>query len=220
MLLDITERKQAEKHLKESVQEKEILLKEIHHRVKNNLQVISSLLNLQANRVTDARTLQALGDSQARVRSMALIHEKLYQSQSLARIDFGEYVKSLATDLFRSYQRNFKGIRLNVQVDEVTLGLDQAVSCGLILNELMTNALKYAFPDGRNGTIWVELRANSEHVLSLRVADDGVGIPADVDVLKTDSLGLQLVNSLVGQLDGNLELERSNGTTFRISFEY
>lgn len=200
--------------------EKEVLLKEIHHRVKNNLQIISSLLNLQARQVTDEQILQALGDSQARVRSMALIHEKLYQSQSLAKIDFGEYVKSLTTDLFRAYQRNLPGIQLNVQVDEVALGLDQAVSCGLILNELMTNALKYAFPDRRIGTIWVELRANPEHLLSLRVADDGVGMPADFDVRTAKSLGLQLVGSLVGQLDGKMELERSKGTEFRVSFEY
>jgi two-component sensor histidine kinase/HAMP domain-containing protein len=201
-------------------QEKEVLLKEIHHRVKNNLQIISSLLKLQSRQITDPLLLQVMQDSQSRVRSMALIHEKLYQSQSLARIDFGEYVKSLATDLFRSYQHNFMGIQLKVQMDEVALDLDHAVSCGLILNELMTNALKYAFPDGRNGTIWVELRTNSEHILSLRVADNGVGIPADFDIRNATSLGLQLVNSLVGQLDGKMELERSNGTEFRVSFEY
>ncbi len=155
---------QTQKRLEEQTEllhEKEILLKEIHHRVKNNLQVISSLLNLQSSRVTDFQTIQALRDSQSRVRSMALIHEKLYQSQSLAKIDFGEYVKSLASDLFRSYRQSFTGIRLNVQTEEVLLELDQAVPCGLILNELITNALKYAFPDGRNGTIMVELRASS-----------------------------------------------------------
>lgn len=200
--------------------EKEVLLKEVHHRVKNNLQIISSLLNLQAGQVTDAPTLQALGDSQARVRSMALIHEKLYQSKSLASIDFGGYVRSLATDLFRSYRRNLTGIRLDVQVDEVTLDLDHAVSCGLILNELMTNALKYAFPDGRDGTVRVELRANPGNMIRLRVADDGVGIPADFDIPGAKSLGLQLVHSLVGQLDGTIELDRSEGTAFWISFEY
>lgn len=200
--------------------EKEVLLKEIHHRVKNNLQIISSLLNLQANRVTDSRTLQALSDSQARVRSMALIHERLYQSQSLAKIDFGEYVKSLATDLFRSYRHNITGTQLEIQVDEVILDLDQAVSCGLILNELMTNALKYAFPNGREGTIRVELRVKPERVLSLQVADDGIGVPSDFDTLHTNSLGLQLVNNLVSQLNGTIDIERSEGTSFRISFKY
>jgi two-component sensor histidine kinase len=170
--------------------------------------------------VTDTQTLQILADSQARVRSMALIHEKLYQSQSLAKIDIGEYVKSLAADLFRSYRHNFSGILLKVQADEVELDLDRAVTCGLILNELMTNALKYAFPDGRNGTLWVELRANPGRILSLRVADDGVGIPANSEIRNAKSLGLQLVNSLVGQLDGKLELEHSKGTDFRVSFEY
>jgi PAS domain S-box-containing protein len=214
---------QTQKRLEEQIalhDEKEVLLKEIHHRVKNNLQIISSLLSLQARQVTDDKTLRALGDSQSRVRSMALIHEKLYQSQSMARIDFGEYVKSLASDLFRSYRRNFSGIQLNVQVDEVALNLDHAVSCGLILNELMTNALKYAFPDGRNGTIWIELRTQPGHLLSLRVADDGVGIPLDFDTPNAKSLGLQLVNSLVRQLDGTMELESANGTSFCISFEY
>ena len=196
------------------------MLKEIHHRVKNNLQIISSLLNLQANQVSDSRTLQALSDSQSRVRSMALIHERLYQSQSLANIDFGEYVKSLATDLFRSYRYNTTGVQLEIQADEVTLDLDQAVSCGLILNELMTNALKYAFPDGRDGTIRVELCAKPGRFLSLRVADNGIGVPTDFDTINANSLGLQLVNNLVRQLNGTLDMEHANGTAFQISFEY
>lgn len=217
-LLGQTQKRLAEQT--ELLNEKEVLLKEIHHRVKNNLQIISSLLNLQANRVTDTQTLQTLGDSQARVRSMALIHEKLYQSQSLAKIDFGEYVKSLATDLFRLYRHNAMGIQLDVQADNVDLDLDHAISCGLILNELMTNALKYAFPEDRNGTILVELRASPGHILSLRVADDGVGIPANSDIRNAKSLGLQLVNGLVEQLDGKMELEHTQGTEFRVSFEY
>lgn len=218
LVVEVNERKAAEEQVRESLQEKEVLLKEIHHRVKNNLQIISSLLNLQANRVSDQRTLQALGDSQARVRSMALIHEKLYQSQSLAEIDFGEYVRSLASDLFRSYRRNFTAVQLDVQTDEVSLELDLAVSCGLILNELMTNALKYAFPDGKHGTISVELRATPARVVQLRVADDGMGIPADLDITRTKSLGLQLVNNLVAQLDGKLDLDRSAGTAFQVTF--
>jgi two-component sensor histidine kinase len=195
---------QTQKRLEEQIalhNEKEVLLKEIHHRVKNNLQIISSLLSLQASQLTDAATLQALGDSQARVRSMALIHEKLYQSQSLAKIDFGEYVESLANDLFRSYRHNLTGVQLNVQADEITLGLDQAVSCGLILNELMTNALKYAFPNGQEGTIWVELHAVGPSI-TLRVADDGTGIPSDFDIFNAKSLG------------------SGQGTVFRISFDY
>lgn len=220
LMIEVKERKLAEEQVRASLQEKEVLLKEIHHRVKNNLQIISSLLNLQANRVADARTLQALGDSQARVRSMALIHEKLYQSSSLAEIDFGEYVRSLASDLFRSYSRNFSSVQLDIHTDPISLELDLAVSCGLILNELMTNALKYAFPDSRKGTIQVELRAAPGRILYLRVADDGVGIPLDMDIRETKSLGLQLVNNLVAQLNGHLEVERIAGTAFQISFEY
>lgn len=217
---EVDERKAAEEQVRASLLEKEVLLKEIHHRVKNNLQIISSLLNLQANQVVDVRTLQSLVDSRTRVRSMALIHEKLYQSQNLNNIDFAEYVKSLSNDLFRSYSRTLTGIRLDVQTDEVTLDIDHAISCGLILNELMTNTLKYAFPDGKNGTIWVELRTAPGHSLTLRVADNGVGIPSDFDALNSKSLGLQLVRTLSGQLGGNIELDQSEGTSFRISFEY
>jgi two-component sensor histidine kinase len=214
---------QTQKRLEEQTEllhEKEVLLKEIHHRVKNNLQIISSLLNLQTDRVKDTGTLRALRDSQTRVHSMALIHEKLYQSKSLAKIEFGEYVQSLAKDLFRSYQRTLGNIRLNIQVDEVHLDLDYAVPCGLILNEVMSNALKYAFPNGKNGTITVELRANPNQILSLRVADDGVGLPAGLGILNNKSLGLQLVNSLVTQVEGKLEVDNSAGTAFRVSFKY
>lgn len=153
------------------------------------------------------------------MRSMALIHEKLYQSKSLAKIDFGEYVQSLTNDLFRSYQRGLGAIQLKVQVDDIFLDLDQAVPCGLILNELITNVLKYAFPGGRNGTIWVELSGKSGQMIGLRVADDGVGLPADLDTRKAKSLGWQLINSLVAQVDGVLEVDSSAGTAIRVSFK-
>lgn len=217
---EVSERKAAEALVLASLQEKEVLLKEIHHRVKNNLQIISSLLNLQTQGVKDTGTLQAMRDSQTRVRSMALIHEKLYQSESLANIEFGEYVKSLANDLFRTYRGHAGGVQLKVQVDEVFLGLDQAVSCGLILNELMTNALKYAFQDRKSGTIRVELGAGHGRMVSLRVADDGIGIPPDFDVHNAKSLGLQLVNNLANQLDAKIDLSTSNGTSFLITFGY
>ena len=206
--------------IEESLREKEVLLKEIHHRVKNNLQIISSLLNLQAGKVKDPQTTQALRESQMRVRSMALIHEKLYQSESLAKIDFGGYVKSLASDLFRSYQRGLGKVQLKIVVDEVELGLDQAVPCGLILNELMTNALKHAFPDGRSGTLSVNLCVGSGQILSLSVVDDGVGLPPEFDLAAAKSLGLQLVNSLMVQLDGRLEVDHTGGAAFKVSFGY
>jgi len=200
--------------------EKEVLLKEIHHRVKNNLQIISSLLNLQAHQTADPQMLELLQDSRMRVRSMALIHEKLYQSQSLAKINFGEYIKSLSADLVRSYQKTFNGVELNIQAGEIFLELDQAIPCGLILNELMTNALKYAFPNGRSGTIFVELRDEPGRLISLRVADNGVGLPEGQDIFKSKSLGLQLVNSLVNQLEGALTVENTQGAAFQISFKY
>jgi two-component sensor histidine kinase/HAMP domain-containing protein len=220
LLDEVHERKAAEEQVRASLNEKEILLKEIHHRVKNNLQIISSLLNLQVGKVTDPQTIQVLHESQSRVRSMALIHEKLYQSDSLARIDFGEYVKSLTTDLFRSYQRGLGRVQLKIEVDEVALELDQAVPCGLILNELMTNALKYAFPDRRIGTLHVELSARPEHMLCLRVADDGAGMPPEFDSTTSKSLGLQLVQSLVAQLDGHLKVDNTSGTAFEVTFGY
>jgi PAS domain S-box-containing protein len=220
LVSEVDERIAAEARVLESLQEKEVLLREIHHRVKNNLQIISSLLNLQAHGLTDEKTLQAMRDSQMRVRSMALIHEKLYQSNSLASIEFGEYIKSLAHDLFIAYRREASGVRLNIQVDKVSLNLDHAISCGLILNELMTNALKYAFPDGRPGTISIELRSRPEGVLTLRVSDDGIGISPDLNIQEITSLGLQLVTSLARQLDATIEQTTSAGTTFLLTFRY
>ena len=202
------------------LKEKEVLLKEIHHRVKNNLQIVSSLLDLQSLKRSDVNTQTALHESQVRVRAMALIHEKLYQSQSQASINFGEYVKSLATDLFRSYQFNIARVKLNIHVDEALLDLDHAVSCGLILNELITNVLKYAFPADRAGNIWVELHNQPDHRLNLRVADDGVGIPANVDIKNTKTLGFQLVTNLVDQLNGTLEIKQTNGTMIDVTIGY
>jgi PAS domain S-box-containing protein len=217
VLRDITERKQAEKALEASLREKEALLQEVHHRVKNNLQVISSLLNLQADYVNDPQALQAFQDSQNRIRSMALIHERLYQSRNLAQIDFAEYIRSLSASLFRSYGVEERGIVLDIQASEVLLKIDAAVPCGLILNELISNALNHAFPQERKGRVCVDLRAQQGQVV-LTVADDGVGLPPEVDVFNPDSLGLQLVNALVDQVDGTLALERGNGTTFRLTF--
>ncbi len=214
---------QTQKRLNEQTalhNEKEVLLKEIHHRVKNNLQIISSLLNLQSRKITDPQTLEVLRDSQNRVRSMALIHEKLYQSGNLAEIDFSEYAKSLTTSLLRSYQSNRAVIKLKFELDDaVLLPLESAISCGLIVNELVTNTLKYAFPNDKTGTLVLEARKDAANKFTLRVADDGVGYPPDLDIQNTNTLGLQLVRSLVGQLDGKLEMENNNGVEYRISFQ-
>jgi two-component sensor histidine kinase/CheY-like chemotaxis protein len=216
---EISERVQAEEQLETSLREKEVLLKEIHHRVKNNLQVITSLLHLQSRYVEDQEALKVFRESQSRVKSMALIHERLYQSDNLARIDFAEYIRDLTGFLSRTYSADAETIAIKIKSDDVLLGIDAAVPSGLILNELVSNALKHAFPNGQTGQIWVELAAGQDQKLSLRVSDDGIGFPEMLDWQNTNSLGLQLVNSLVNQLDGAIQLDSSNGeTTFDITF--
>lgn len=213
------ERINAEEQIRTSLREKEVLLKEIHHRVKNNLQVISSLLSLQSRQVSDAATLEALRESQHRVRSMALIHEKLYQSDDLARIDFAEYVRNLATYLFRSYKASPAAISLSIETaPDLRLSLDTAIPCGLIVNELVSNALKYAFPDGRSGEIGIAFGQLGDGRYSLKVCDNGVGVPDGFDFRQSPSLGLQLVNTLIEQLDGSIELHRNGGTEFTAQF--
>jgi PAS domain S-box-containing protein len=210
-------RTREEDEIKASLKERETLLKEIHHRVKNNMQIISSLLSLQAAQATQPETVEMLDESQRRIRSMALIHEKLYRSGSLAEIDFGDYVESLGAELLRIYNVPLGTITITVDIENVQLGVDTAIPCALIINELVSNSLKYAFPDGRTGDVTVALqRANGAHTLT--VADDGVRFPADLDFRATDSLGMQLVVMLVNQLEGTIELNRENGTAFVISF--
>lgn len=211
-------RKQAENEIKQSLKEKEVLLKEIHHRVKNNLQIISSLLNLQAQQIKDPATLQVLRESQGRVRSMALIHEKLYQSQDLARVDFDGYVHDLLVYLFRSYSTNMDLVHVDVNAQGVALSVDTAIPCGLIISELVTNAIKYAFPGGRKGTICVDLTPEDAGHLALRVADNGVGLPPDLDWRNAESLGLQLVSTLTAQLHGQIQVQSNTGTEFKITF--
>jgi two-component sensor histidine kinase len=215
---ELAERKRAEDKLRSSLAEKEVLLKEIHHRVKNNLQVISSLLYLQSKDIADAGVRALFLDSQNRVRSMALVHERLYRSEDLAKVDFAEYVRSLAASLIRSYRVNTNGVKLAVDVEEVYLSVDAAVPCGLIINELISNCLKHAFPDGRAGEIRVELRRAGGHKLSLTVTDDGVGFPQDLKARPTSSLGLQLVHTLTEQLGGQVELSGDVGTVATVRF--
>jgi PAS domain S-box-containing protein len=214
---DMTDRRQGEARLRTSLQEKEIMLKEIHHRVKNNLQVISSLLSIQSTYLADPRDAQNFQESRDRIRTMALVHERLYQSDDLASIDFGPYVERLAANLFRSYTGSGGRVVLRVDVKDVRLDADRSIPCGLIVNELVTNALKYAFPDGRNGTITVAMQQDGSHYL-LIVSDDGIGMRADFDLAETESLGLQLVNMLASQLDGTVSMDTTNGTRFTIRF--
>ncbi|MFQ6041306.1 MAG: histidine kinase dimerization/phosphoacceptor domain -containing protein [Candidatus Poribacteria bacterium] len=212
-------RKQTEEQIKTSLQEKEVLLKEIHHRVKNNMQVIVSLLNLQRRYIKDEKYGEMFRESQNRIRSMALIHEKLYQSENLTNIDFAEYIRSLASTLFQTYEAYGK-IALKMNIEDISLSIDSAIPCGLILNELVSNSLKYAFPEGKEGEIKIILRSADENEIELIVSDNGVGIPEDVDIKNTESLGLQLVATLTeNQLDGEMQLNRTEGTEFRIKFK-
>jgi PAS domain S-box-containing protein len=216
--IDITERQQASEQLKASLHEKELLLKEVHHRVKNNLQVICSIFSLQSQYIEDSRILSILEDSQNRIRSMALIHEKLYQSDTLAKIDFADYIKNLAYSLFSSYNINSNRIRTKLRVEDVSLSLDTAIPCGLIINELVSNSLKHAFPENRAGEIGIDFSVCPEQQLLLIVRDNGVGFPEGFDSQKTNSLGLRLIRALTRQLRGKLEIESSNGAVFQICF--
>ncbi len=218
VIRDITDRKKAEEQIKASLKEKEILLREIHHRVKNNLQIISSLLNLQVEHIPDEQYRSMFEDSQNRIRSMALIHETLFQSENLAHIDIQEYITNLVYELIQTYRASDR-IAVTTTVKDVSLDIDTAVSCGLIINELVSNALKHAFPDGREGEVKIVLRSCNNNV-ELIVSDNGVGIPGDMDVRTTESLGLDLVMTLAEkQLNGEITLDTSEGTTFCITFE-
>jgi PAS domain S-box-containing protein len=217
-MTDITERKLAEEKIKLSLYEKDMLLKEIHHRVKNNMQVISSLLNIQSRHVSDERDKELFKESQNRVRSMALIHEKLYQSGDLSRINFAKYLTSITKELFHSYQISPELIELTADVTETHLGIDIAIPCALIINELVSNSLKYAFPDGKPGHIQISFNQDKKGTYTLTVSDNGIGFPKDINFQNTESLGLQLVNTLTKQLNGKIELDRKKGTRFTISF--
>ncbi|MBD2044660.1 CBS domain-containing protein [Coleofasciculus sp. FACHB-64] len=216
---ELAERKRAEEQLKASLKEKEVLLKEIHHRVKNNLQIISSLLKLQSAYTKEEQVLGMFKDSQNRIRSMALIHEKLYQSKDLSRIDFAEYIRDLAGNLLRSYKASSQAITLKTNVNDINLNIDTAIPCGLIINELMSNSLKHAFPTPSiDKEICINIYSNGNYQFILNVSDNGIGFPKDLDFRNTESLGLELVCTLTEQLDGTIELDSRRGTSFFITF--
>ncbi len=215
---DTTERRRMEEALRASVREKEVLIKEVHHRVKNNMQIISSILSLQSGSVRDPAARECLAECQNRIRSMALVHEKLYRSGNLSRIDFAEYLRSLSAALFHSCRTDADRIRLDFRATDVSLDVNTAIPCGLVANELIINALKHAFPAGRSGSLRIGLDALGDGRYRMVVADDGVGFPKDLDFRMTETLGLQLVTLLVDQLNGTVELDRSGGTAFTIAF--
>ncbi len=215
---EIEDRIRAEEQLQASLREKDVLLKEIHHRVKNNLQIISSLLDLQAEQSPDTKNVEAFRESQNRIRSMAVIHEKLYQSADLTLIDFSQYVYDLTDYLQQSYTSNAYAATFSIEIDNVFLPIDAAIPCGLIINELVSNALKYAFPSGRQGAIRIAFNKVDDHLLRLIVSDNGVGLPQGFDLQQISKLGLQLFQMLVRQLKGTFVLEKHAGTTFAITF--
>ncbi|MCX7787473.1 MAG: PAS domain S-box protein [Spirochaetes bacterium] len=216
---DITQRKVDQELLQEALKEKNLLLKEIHHRVKNNLQIISSLLNLQRRYIKDPEDAKLFLDSQMQVRSMALVHEHLYQSDRISRIDMQSYLRTLCENLFEAYGAYSLGVCLDVQVEELAFEISIATPLGLLVNELVSNSLKYAFPEQRGGNISVQLYTTLDSC-ALVVTDDGVGLPQDFQLDRSDTLGYQLIVALVEQLEGTLEVLPQKGTAYRICFPY
>ena len=219
-IVDITERRRTQQHLEDALREKTVLLNEVHHRVKNNLQIISSLLNLQAEHASDPRLRAILGESCGRVKAMSLTHQLLYERRDFTRLDLADYLQRLAQAIRVSYRpaHGRIALRLDLPADGVSLDLERSIPCGLLVNELLTNAFKHAFPAGREGEIMIELREDGDGTIRFSVADDGVGLPSDADLEKSSSLGLQLVPLFVEQLHGVLEIERGNGARFSIRF--
>jgi len=207
LLGEIAERKLVEEALNKSIKEKDVLLKEIHHRVKNNLQIVSSLLSLQSQYVNEPGSVELFKESQSRIISMALIHEKLYQTGDLTRINLSEYANELIGDLFRSYSVNTHLMKYQIESKNILLDINTAIPCGLIINELVTNSIKHAFPDNRSGEIKIDIQCHDGNCI-LKIADNGVGFPDDLDINDVKTLGLQLVTSLTKQLDGTIELDR------------
>ncbi|MGI8745831.1 MAG: chemotaxis protein CheB [Bryobacteraceae bacterium] len=218
IMRDITERKKIEEELREAVKEKEILIKEIHHRVKNNLQVITSLLNLQSGHITDVKAKDTLEQTRIRVRAIATIHDLLYKSGSLARVDMEEHILTLAQDLYSVYGVQPERVRVTVEIHEVNLDIDQAMPCTLMINELMSNAFKYAFPDESPGEIAIVLERTGQTDYCLSLKDNGVGLPPDLDFRNTQSMGLQLINIFVDQLQGSAKVLPGPGTHWEIRF--
>jgi len=217
IMQDVTPQTPTEERLRATLREKEVLLEEIHHRVKNNLQVITSLLGLQARSIKDATTRKKFDESRYRIQAMAILHEILYESASLTAINFADYIRRLAEHLVRSYGATGR-IRLQVHLDTLDCHRDVALPCGLIVNELLSNAFKYAFPGSRSGEIRMELRRASKGLIHLMIGDNGVGLPDGFDFKTSRTLGLRLVRTLAGQIDAEVKTSGCNGTIFSITF--
>jgi PAS domain S-box-containing protein len=218
VILDLSERKQAERHIQAALQQKDLLLREVHHRVKNNLQVVHSLLDLQALKIEDSALVTMLRDSQNRIRSMSLIHQTLYQSKDVAQVDFEQFLGSLLPRLMESYALSAGSVQVDVQVHDVRLPIHEAIPCGLIVNELVSNALKHGFDGSRQGSIQVLMSRQPDQAVHLSISNDGHPIPDSLDIMRTGSLGLQLVNLLTQQLRGQLTVQRNCPTRFTLRF--
>ena len=218
MTMDITDKKKAQTQIKKSLQVKDMLLKEIHHRVKNNLMVISSLLNLQSRCIKDEASKSIFKDSQNRARSMAMIHELLYQSSDLKSINFGNYINKLTNELCSVYITDPNKIKLNMDIGDIMLDINTAIPLGLIVNELVSNSMKHAFPNNKQGKIDIKFNLDNCNY-SMIVSDNGVGFTQDYNIENSDSLGLKIVNSLTEQIDGEIKIEISNGSKFILNFK-
>jgi PAS domain S-box-containing protein len=219
IVIDITRLKMIEDELKETIDTKDMLMKEIHHRVKNNMSVIQSLLSLQLRDVSDDKSKSYFKDARNRVKSMSMIHERLSRSEELSKMDLSEFIKSLAHHIFQSSELNPSKVQLVVNIPEISIDVETMMPCGLIINELVTNAFKYAFPDDRAGAVTIGLVVGKDNEITLSVKDDGVGISDDLNIYETKSLGLQIVSALTNQIQGDLELIKGNGTEIRITFK-
>ena len=211
-------RRQAEEYLKKSLEEKDILLREVHHRVKNNMQIISSILRMQSRNIDDPKLKEILQESQNRIHTMALIHENLYNHESLANIKFSTYIKSLSGNIARTYANLHANIKFEYKMEDAYLPIDTAIPCGLIINELISNSFKYAFNGNSTGMIGIYFKELTESAFQLIVSDNGIGIPANIDITKTKSLGMKILHKLVQQIDGTIQSDFSNGTKFTITF--
>jgi len=219
-IIDITDRLRAQRRLEEALQEKTVLLNEVHHRVKNNLQVITSLLNLQADHAADPTLRAILAESCGRVKAMALTHQLLYERKDFSRVDLGDYLQRLVQSIRATYRASGDRVSLQLSLPEhsVPLDLERAIPCGLLINELVTNAYKHAFPGERRGEIAIQLIEDGSGRIGLSVADNGVGLPPDIELTQSSSLGLQLIPLFVDQVHGQSGFDREGGTRFRMDF--
>jgi two-component sensor histidine kinase len=218
MAFEVTEKKEVAKSIKQSLKEKETLLQEVHHRVKNNLQIISSIMNLQSSYVKEEDTMNILMECQNRIKSMSFIHDSLYLNKDLGSVDFQFYIHGLCRNLVQSYSVDPSKIDLQLEIDNVDLSLDQAIPCGLIVNELVSNAMKYAFPEGKSGILKISVQEKAGRMM-MEIKDNGVGVGDGIRLEDIESLGLQLVFTLIEQLDGEVEYSSHQGTKYLITFD-